>query len=63
MTLAEVEEELQLRGGWLPLMHLFPSPEHHPQVAIPWTEADKALQQWLKTSSLYQEAIRDWAPT
>lgn len=56
-SISEVEAELQLRGGFIPLMHLFPSEEDVPGLSIPWTPADTQLREWLGTSPLYQAAI------
>lgn len=56
-SLSEVEAELQLRGGFMPLMHLFPTEEDIPGLSIPWTRADDRLREWLGTSSAYQAAI------
>lgn len=62
VPLAGVEAELQLRGGFLPLMHLFPDEQHHPGLSIPWTAADRELHAWAHTSPTYQAAIADWTP-
>jgi hypothetical protein len=57
VSFEEIEEELRRRGGWYPLMHLFPHPEQYPEVELPWSDEDKKLQEWIKSSSAYQEAI------
>jgi hypothetical protein len=56
-TIPEVEAELQLRGGFFPLMHLFPREEDTPGLSIPWTPADARLREWMASSSTYQTAI------
>ncbi|KAI8462616.1 MAG: tubulin-tyrosine ligase family-domain-containing protein [Monoraphidium minutum] len=55
-SLSEVEAELQLRGGFLPLMHLFPREDALPGLSIPWTPADAALAAWAAASPAYQAA-------
>ena len=62
LSMSEVESELQLRGGFLPLMHLFPQEEEYPGLSIPWTPADQQLQAWMRGSALYRECIADWTP-
>jgi hypothetical protein len=59
VSLPEVEEELRLRGGCLPLMHLFPNAEDYPGVKLPWSEHDKELQEWIKSNEEYQKAVKD----
>lgn len=58
VTTSDVGQELQLRGGLLPLMHLFPNEASHPGSSIPWQDSDLQLQQWLARSQAYQEAVR-----
>lgn len=65
LSLQEVEAELELRGDWLPLMHLYPqntTQEPSSLSSIVWSEADMQLQAWLKDSPVYQQAIAEWAP-
>lgn len=61
MALADVQGELAVRGGLLPLMHLFPNEETHPGLSIPWTAADQQLQRWLRTDPAYQAAAAELA--
>lgn len=59
----EVAAELQRRGGFVPLMHLFPhSTDKHLQASVPWTAADKELQAWIARSHLYQQVLADCMP-
>lgn len=55
-TVAEVEAELRARGGFAPLMHLFPTEESVPGLSVPWTAADRRLREWAAGSALYAEA-------
>jgi hypothetical protein len=55
-SISEVEAELALRGGFVPLMHLFPREEGHPGLSIPWTPADDRLREWAAGSEAYQAA-------
>jgi hypothetical protein len=59
VSIEEIEEELSRRGGWCPLMHLFPHPGQYPDVVLPWSNADKRLQDWMLSSNIYQEAIAE----
>jgi hypothetical protein len=59
VTPSDVGQELALRGGLLPLMHLFPGEESHPGSSIPWQNSDLALQQWLRTSPAYAAAVTE----
>lgn len=62
LSLQEVEAELELRGDWLPLMHLYPqntTQEPSSLSSIVWSEADMQLQAWLKDSPVYQQAIAE----
>ena len=54
--MSEVESEFKQRGGFLPLMHLFPTEEQVPGLSIPWTAADARLRAWTETSPEYQAA-------
>ncbi len=56
VSTADVEAEMSVRGGLLPLMHLFPSQQSHPGNSIPWQPEDQKLQQWLATSAAYAAA-------
>jgi hypothetical protein len=58
VSLPEVEEELRVRGGWLPLMHLFPYADEYPGVKLAWSEHDKELREWAKSNKEYQQAIQ-----
>jgi hypothetical protein len=55
-TLSEVEAEIARRGGFVPLMHLFPTEEGNPGLSIPWTAADVALREWAAGSAAYAAA-------
>ncbi len=55
-SIPEVEAELRARGGFVPLMHLFPTEADTPGLSIPWTRADAALRAWARGSSLYADA-------
>lgn len=55
-SIADVEAELALRGGFHPLMHLFPSEEQLPGLAVPYTPADARLRDWMRGSGAYQAA-------
>lgn len=57
--IADVSSELRARGSLFPLMHLFPTEEHHPGLSIPWTMEDQQLQQWIPSSQLYQAALKE----
>jgi hypothetical protein len=59
--MGDVGQELQLRGGLLPLMHLFPNERSHPGSSIPWTHSDVQLQQWLAGSQAYLAAVQELA--
>lgn len=52
----ELEAELRARGGFVPVMHLFPTDEDFPGLSIPWTAADRRLREWAAGSELYAEA-------
>jgi hypothetical protein len=72
LSFGEIEAELQLRGDWLPLMHLYPQntthsgkglePPSEGLSGIPWSEADQQLQAWLEDSPEYQRAMAEWYP-
>eukprot|EP00775_Hariotina_reticulata_P004710 gene4710-4960_t len=55
----DFEAELAVRGGLLPVMHLFPSDRRHPGHTIPWQQQDLLLQQWLVGSAAYTAAVEE----
>lgn len=57
--ICDVQHEIDVRGGFFPLMHLFPSEASLPGMSIPWQPPDKQLQQWLANSNAYQAAAVD----
>jgi hypothetical protein len=64
-TIPEVQAELAARGGFVPLMHLFPREEDTRGLSIPWTRADGALREWADGSAEYQAAAAAaaaWGP-
>lgn len=56
LSLGEVEAEMQRRGGFVPVMHLFPRQAQHPGLSIPWTAADQQLEHWMAGSQVYKAA-------
>lgn len=56
VSITDVQQELSVRGGLFPLMHLYPNETSHPGSSIPWTPEDVRLQQWLASNAAYQEA-------
>ncbi|PNH11180.1 Tubulin polyglutamylase TTLL5 [Tetrabaena socialis] len=66
---AYAEEELHRRGGFVPLLHLFPSPpaSSTPEAAagagllrpLPWSREDRALREWCRASRAYQQAAAE----
>lgn len=59
VSITDVEQELSVRGGLFPLMHLFPSEQTHPGSSIPWQPVDIKLQQWLQHNAAYQAAATE----
>lgn len=56
VSISDVQQELSVRGGLFPLMHLYPNETSHPGSSIPWQPEDTRLQQWLKADAAYQAA-------
>jgi hypothetical protein len=63
VSMAEIEEELQRRGKWVPLMHLFPTDATHPSLNISWTPADLELQSWMRESPTYKKVLEGFTPS
>jgi hypothetical protein len=59
VSISDVQQELSVRGGLYPLMHLYPNEWTHPGSSIPWTHQDIKLQQWLAHDPAYQAAAAE----
>lgn len=59
VSIADVQQELSVRGGLFPLMHLYPNEQTHPGSSIPWQQDDLRLQQWLTHNAAYHAAAAE----
>lgn len=59
VSITDVEQELAVRGGLLPLMHLFPDEASQPGSSVPWTPQDVALRDLCASSPAYAAAVAE----